>query len=495
MRGLHLTYSMINTPVVRRFNIEDIIFQDSSGVTFRAFDTVTGETVALRRFFPFGPDGGGLHGEEQTAYNIAVERLAGLRHPALRAIVCGGCDPIDGMPYIATELIEGETLEHLMENGPLPAEAASSMVTRLLDVCSLISNVLAEEAVWVDMEPHTIIRGDEKSGRGFTFWISPQKWLGDRETSRGLQAVLNLTEEITGWKNKPVSDQAGRGFGGWVKWLRKNPSSKLLEARESLATSTGANPSSATKSPTGQISGVPATATKTANAASPGKTATQTAAANTARSTNKSASAAPSAPVAPARSKGIWLIVMAVTFALLVGVGYYIYSKKKSHDLAASADSPVSANSAVPAGDEEEDIAQIQQRAAEVRAQAAAGDQVKQAQLAIQKSEYTSHGGVFHVNEREQLLRQEGYDVTVEGVLQKLDYSMSRKTIYLQFYKEPGRRDTCASVLLKDAPADLSEERLTPLIGRKLRIKGIVQVHFARPEIKIKDRSSIKIIE
>ena len=485
---------MINTPVVRRFNIEDIIFQDSSGVTFRAFDTVTGETVALRRFFPFGPDGGGLQGEEQTAYNIAVERLSGLRHPALRAVVCGGCDPIDGIPYIATEWLEGETLEPLLEKGPLPAELASAMISRLLDVCGMISNVLAEEAVWVDTAPHTIIRGDEKSGRGFTFWISPQKWLGGGESSRGMQAVINLTEDVTGWKNKPVSDQAGRGFGAWVKWLRKNPSSKLLEAREALSSSTGANPPPATKSPVGQIAGAPATATKSATAtktAAPAtitKTAAPAAATKSARATNTSAPA-------PARSKGLWLIGLAVTFALLIVGGIYLYSKKKAQALSSSADSTVSTESAVAAGDEEEDVAQIQQRAAEVRAQAAAGDQVKQAQVATQKSEFASHGGVFHVNEREQLLRQEGYDVTVEGVLQKIDYSMSRKTMYLQFSQQPGRRDTCVSVFLKDAPADLSEEHLTTLIGRKLRFKGIVQVHFSRPEIKIKDRSSIKIIE
>jgi len=486
---------MINTPVVRRFNIEDIIFQDSSGVTFRALDTVTGETVALRRFFPFGPDGGGLHGEEQTAYNIAVERLAGLRHPALRAVVCGGCDPIDGIPYIATEWLEGETLESLLEKGPLPAEAASVMIARLLEVCEMISKVLAEEAVWVDTALHTIIRGEEKSGRGFTFWISPQKWLGGGESSRRLQAVINLTDDVTGWKNKPVSDQAGRGFGGWVKWLRKNPSSKLLEAREALAASTGANPPPVTKSPAGQLSGTPATATKTATPANSTKTATPAAVTKTNRSTNTAAPAAPSAPAAPARSKGLWLIGLGVTFALLIVGAIYFYSKKKSHVLTSSADPAASAETAIPAGDEEEDIAQIQQRAAEVRAQAAAGDQVKQAQVATLKSEFASHGGIFHVNEREQLLRQEGYEVTVEGALQKIDYSVTQKTMYLQFSQAPGRRDTCVSVLLKDAPDSLSEQALTPLIGKKLHFKGIVQVHFARPEIKIKDRSSIKIIE
>ena len=56
---------------------------------------------------PVRRGGGGLLEEEQAAYNIAVGRLAGLQHPALRAVVCGGCDPVDGIPFIATEWIEG----------------------------------------------------------------------------------------------------------------------------------------------------------------------------------------------------------------------------------------------------------------------------------------------------------------------------------------------------------------------------------------------------
>ena len=67
------------------FEIEDIVSQDKKGIVFRAHDLEMGHAVALRRFFPFGQDGGGLKEEESVAFRIAAERLVGVSHPALRA--------------------------------------------------------------------------------------------------------------------------------------------------------------------------------------------------------------------------------------------------------------------------------------------------------------------------------------------------------------------------------------------------------------------------
>ena len=107
-----------------RFQIEDLVDQNESGVVFRAIDTETGAPVALRRFFPFGIGGGGLSEDEQQAYQIAISRLANMRHRSLRAIIAGGCDEVDGIPFIATEWIEGGPLSDTLAQGPLPAEEA-----------------------------------------------------------------------------------------------------------------------------------------------------------------------------------------------------------------------------------------------------------------------------------------------------------------------------------------------------------------------------------
>lgn len=227
----------------QRFQIEDLVVQDTSGVVFRALDTETNQQVALRRFFPFGAKGGGLDAEEQIAYNIAVERLSAVSHPSLRAVIGGGCDPIDGMPFIATEWIEGTRLQSYVDRGPLTPDEATNLLTQALEVCQLLSEVLAEEAVWVETGLQAIVIGAEGTGRGITFWIAPLKWLGKNDSQRGLVSIIALTEAIMGWNGKTVPDQAGRGLGGWLKWLRGAArTTSLHEAREMLAASIGVEP-------------------------------------------------------------------------------------------------------------------------------------------------------------------------------------------------------------------------------------------------------------
>ena len=93
-----------------KYQIQDILTQDASGVVFHAEDRDSGRSVVLRRFFPYGPEGGGLQEAERGAYQAALVRLGDVRHPALRTILDGGCDPVDGMPFLVTEWVEGRKL-------------------------------------------------------------------------------------------------------------------------------------------------------------------------------------------------------------------------------------------------------------------------------------------------------------------------------------------------------------------------------------------------
>lgn len=228
--------------MIRRFHIEDLVSQDDAGVLFRAIDVDCDKLVALRRFFPFGSDSGGLNGDEQTAYQVAVGRLSEISHPSLRPIVAGGCDPIDGMPFIATEWIPGRTLVERLEDGPLTAEEARRMLDQALEASEILSTVLAEPALWVDTSPSTVIVTEVDGQAVFNFWISPLKWLGEDAKTLSLRGLADLLEKSLKWKHRLVTDHAGNGLGGWLRWLKKHAASATLaQARETLANAGSGN--------------------------------------------------------------------------------------------------------------------------------------------------------------------------------------------------------------------------------------------------------------
>ena len=218
-----------------RFEIEDIISQDKRGIVFRAHDAEMGHTVALRRFFPFGQHGGGLSTEEALAFRIAAQRLDGVSHESLRGISAASVDPIDGIPYVVAEWIDGVTLDAILDGGTLGAPHIIELLRLALEVSLLLSEALGEEEVWVETEADSIFVGSEESCRGFVFWLSPFKWLGAEFGSRKLAALVELGERLAGWEGKFIGDNAGNGLGAWLKWMKENPEASLAQALAALA--------------------------------------------------------------------------------------------------------------------------------------------------------------------------------------------------------------------------------------------------------------------
>lgn len=199
--------------------------QSPLGVAFHATDVHSGEPVALRRFFPFGAADGGLTAEEQAIYRAAVEQVAAVVHPALRAVIGGGCDPVDGMPFVVTEWVEGDVLAEVLQPGKLKASQAVMLLLTALEVCALLSQTLEQEAVWVDTRLSSIVIGDEASGRGATFWISTSRWLDGGASVGSLEAILQLAEDLFAWCGEIPNNMVGDGLANWIEWLRAHATS------------------------------------------------------------------------------------------------------------------------------------------------------------------------------------------------------------------------------------------------------------------------------
>ena len=243
-----------------RYEILEILGQDDHGVVFQANDRQSGTTVVLRRFFPFGAASEGLSEEEKAAYEIALHRLKEVDHPALRRVLDGGTDEIDGMPFLVTEWREGTLLSTALGRLDHPVATARLLAESALDASLLLSRTFQEEALWVETTPESIVFPSDGSAPGVTFWICPIRWLGDSSQRQNLAPLLALVEKTAGWNGQIISDGAGEGLGRWVNTLRKNLTAwSLREAREALrpiqissATGQAAKPASAPTVPVGQ---------------------------------------------------------------------------------------------------------------------------------------------------------------------------------------------------------------------------------------------------
>jgi hypothetical protein len=218
----------------RRFQIEDLLEQDGHGVTFEALDRESGKAVVLRRYFPFGRDGGGLSPVQAQDYEALYTQLADVRHNGMRSLVAGGCDPQDAMPFLVSELVAGPTLADALRLGPIAAASIVALIDRALEVSALISEALDMQAVWVETAPSAIVVSEDDPQRGFTFWISPLNWLHEADTHPGLSPVLELLRSVMG-KPAPGDDlRVLSGLKRWEAWLAANLSASPAEARKTL---------------------------------------------------------------------------------------------------------------------------------------------------------------------------------------------------------------------------------------------------------------------
>ena len=98
------------------------------GTTFRAFDTVLGNEVALKVIDARIA----AHPEARERFLREARVAARLRHPNVASVFYYGTRKSDGKCFYAMELVEGETLEaRLRRSGPLPPPLALEVITQV----------------------------------------------------------------------------------------------------------------------------------------------------------------------------------------------------------------------------------------------------------------------------------------------------------------------------------------------------------------------------
>lgn len=214
-------------------------------MVFRSQDPSSGKKIALRKYIHLDDDEHGLQPGSALAYQVAIGRLTKVRHPSLRQIVSGGCDPTDGIPYIAAQWIDVNPLQWVLKDAYLSVEVATVLLSQLLEVSELLSQVLAEDGIWVETEAASISLTSEPTGTRFIFWASPLKAFGSGGAENDLNALIDLTEKIMGWKGREVDEREGGHLHAWLNWLKQDADhadTSVREVREMLAASAGVEP-------------------------------------------------------------------------------------------------------------------------------------------------------------------------------------------------------------------------------------------------------------
>jgi ATP/maltotriose-dependent transcriptional regulator MalT len=132
-----------------RFEVEHLSGAGGMGQVYRAHDVETGEPVAIKVLTQAGT-------AEVERFTREAELLATLHHPGIVRYVGGGATP-EGVPYLAMEWLDGETLAERLKRVQLNVGESLALGMR---VASALGAVHQRGAVHRDIKPSNIfLRG------------------------------------------------------------------------------------------------------------------------------------------------------------------------------------------------------------------------------------------------------------------------------------------------------------------------------------------------
>jgi protein kinase-like protein len=134
--------------IVGRYRIVSLLGRGGMGEVYRATDTTLDRTVALKVL-------DGVSGaDEERVHRFVVEARAAsaLNHPNIIAIHDAG--EVSGVRFIASELVEGQTLRDRLEPGPLPVRDALDVAVQ---IASALAAAHAAGIVHRDIKPENVI--------------------------------------------------------------------------------------------------------------------------------------------------------------------------------------------------------------------------------------------------------------------------------------------------------------------------------------------------
>ena len=158
-----------------RFQITDLISRSGMASIYKAIDVKDNRTVALKVPFMQYESDPGFYSRFKREQEIGVA----LNHPYILRV-----EPDEGnrsRPYLVMELLEGQTLGHLMRSvRPLPVNDALKIASR---ICEALHYMHEHDVVHRDLKPENIMICNDGSIRIMDFGIA--KYEGQRRLTFG----------------------------------------------------------------------------------------------------------------------------------------------------------------------------------------------------------------------------------------------------------------------------------------------------------------------
>ena len=167
------------------FKITGKLGEGGMGQVFRAQDTKLGREVAIKVL----PDAVTQDAERLARFQREAKVLASLNHPNIAAIY--GLEEADGKPFLILELVEGDTLQQRIAQGPIPIKEALDLSRQ---IATALEAAHAQGIIHRDLKPANVKIDPKGNVKVLDFGLA-KAW--EPQSASGSGALLTASPTMT----------------------------------------------------------------------------------------------------------------------------------------------------------------------------------------------------------------------------------------------------------------------------------------------------------
>jgi serine/threonine-protein kinase len=192
------------------YRIEEKIGEGGMGSVWRAIDTTLDRPVAIK----FLPQEFTADAERVARFELEAKTVAGLNHPNIAAIY--SVHEVEGLRFLAMELVAGESLAERVARGPLPIDEALTIAAQ---IATALETAHRSGVIHRDLKPANVQLTPEGQAKVLDFGlakaVAPSMASGDPAASPTLTSLRTEVGTILGTAAYMSPEQAkGRPLDG-----------------------------------------------------------------------------------------------------------------------------------------------------------------------------------------------------------------------------------------------------------------------------------------